>query len=159
MDELTTATGTTWSELPARQAIGGYDTAEMAAVIDSALALRVDYPQYILILLGANDVIAMPSETDWKTNYRYILDACHTNYPSALIGCLKTFREGYATELATLNGWLDDLIAEHPDYLFDGYDSADILSGHPELYTGGVHPNHAGYVLMAEEMTVILLAI
>ena len=152
--------GANWRELPARYAIGGHDTSEMKADIDAALALRTRHPAYAFVLLGANDVVDAVwnslTEEAWKTNYRYILDAIHTKFSGTLIYCLKSYRDNHETRMHTLNGWLDDLVAEHPAYLFDTYDSEPILDGHPELCPDGVHANHAGAVAMATALVEIL---
>jgi lysophospholipase L1-like esterase len=89
---MRTLTGGLWRELPARYAVGGLTTAAAAAGIDAQLASRTDTPYYVLILLGANDLSAV--EADWKTNYRYILDAVHTKWSAAKIYCGKSYSVG-----------------------------------------------------------------
>lgn len=148
-----------WAEIPARYATGGYTVANTKAGIDAALAARSTTPTHILIELGANDVAAMPTESDYKTNYRYILDALHAKWTNAKIYIAGAFRQSKLAELTTLNGWNAALIAEHPDYIFAGVDFYPLFIAHPEYintyhlpdlpYGDGVHPNHAGYVAKA----------
>jgi len=146
-----------WQEKPVRFAAGGETVATIKAGIDAYLATVSDVPYYALILLGANDIGAgwdNLTEASWKADYRYILDALRAKWPSVLIYLGKSFRDGAGEEakLAILAGWIDDLVAENPSYLFNTFNSMDFLDGHPELFPEGdnVHPNHAGMIVMAQ---------
>jgi len=141
-----------WFQLPTQYAVGSLTTAGAATNIDGQLAGKNETPTYVLILLGANDLSV--TEADWKTNYRYILDAVHAKWPSTAIHCGKSFRQSGALPA---NQWIPDMIAEHPDYLFGGFDLADVLDGKTDIYTSdGLHPNHDGCVAIGEQWATVL---
>ena len=145
-------TGNAWFAKPESYAVGSLTTVNAAAAIDGQLAGKNNTPTYVLILLGAND--NNTSEQDWKTAYRYILDAVHAKWQSTPIHCGKSFRQ--STGLAA-NAWIPDMIAEHPDYLFGGFYLGDIFDGHTDIYTDdGLHPNHDGRVAIGEQWATIL---
>lgn len=151
-ETLKTRTGNMWFEKPLRWAEGGMDTAEAVTKVDGQLTARSETPTYILILLGTNDFDVI--EADWKDDYRYILNALHTKWASTPIYCAKSYRDG---SVLVVNPWIDDLIAEHTDYLFDGGDIADVLEGNEATLTyDGLHPNVAGHTLIGEYMATVL---
>lgn len=144
-----------WTERPTRYAAAGLTTAQAAAAIDAELASRTDTPQHVLILLGTNDLGELV-EADWKTDYRYILDAIHTKWSTAQIHCCKSYRMGSVLQV---NPWIDDLVAEHPTYLFQSYDLADTIQGNEATLTvDNLHPNHAGSIAIGNAIATILTA-
>jgi lysophospholipase L1-like esterase len=142
--------GGNWAESPERYAVGGIEIDTVAANIDAQLATRDTVPEYVLLLLGANDY--EKTEADFKTSYRYVLSAIHTKWSSAKIYCCKSYRVDKEAEMDIVNNWIDSLVAEHPTYLFDGINTKDVLKGHGELLVDSVHPNHAGCMAIADYM-------
>lgn len=153
-----------WSVRPANYALGGYTTADSKAGIDAALAARSDVPDYTIIHLGANDVGGVQAETiteaDWKADMSYIIAAVHTKWADSKIYICPSYRYSATGEYdpghATLWQWMNDLIALAPTYLFAGWDSKPIFEDHPELLADGLHPNHAGYVAMADALETVM---
>ena len=88
-----------------------------------------------------------------------VIDAVHTKWSSAKIYLGKSYRAGtYTTQFETIAGWIDDLVAANPGVVFSGLDSRNFYTGHQSAAYGGsepyllvddVHPNHAGFVVMA----------
>jgi len=157
-NDLSAETKAYWSEIT-RYAVGGYAVADIKAGIDADLAGKSGTPTDVLILLGTNDVTAEHgwpiAEATWKADYNYILDAIHTTYNSAKIYLGYCYRSGYLTELTTLAGWINDMLAER-DYCYAGIDAYALYDGHPELLSDGLHPNYAGFVVMAAAWKTIL---
>jgi lysophospholipase L1-like esterase len=159
VEAMQTATSQEWFELPVRYAVGGNTVERTKDNIDGILGSRSDTPTYTLILLGANDpwVTENLTEASFKADYRTVLDAIRAKWTTRPIYLGKSWREGSQATMDMVNGWIDDLIAEHPSYLFNAYDSYNVLDGHAEL-SDGVHPNHAGCIAMADEWTSVLTA-
>jgi len=153
-----------WAESPTRFASGGWTVQTVKDGIDAALAARSTTPDHILIYLGANDCVNPNwsdfDETLWKANYNYILAACHTKWPGAKIYLGKSYRYAADANLATLAGWIDDLVLENSTFCYAGVDGWAIFDGHPELRAldgaDPTHPNHAGFIALANGNKVIL---
>jgi hypothetical protein len=59
----------------------------------------------------------------------------------------KVWRRGYDAECTAVNGWIADLIAADPTYVFLGIDESVLVKGDDDgvTYTAdGVHYNDAG---------------
>ncbi|TXH12668.1 MAG: SGNH/GDSL hydrolase family protein [Hyphomicrobiaceae bacterium] len=148
-DAIATQTKAYWTEKPARYAGGGWTVATVKAGIDTALAARADTPTHVLIYLGANDVVSMPVEATYKTNMNYILDAVHAKWANAQIYVGTGGRTGSEANTATLMTWNADCLAGRA-YAHAGINYIDVFSGNEAtLLADSVHPNHAGFVVMA----------
>ena len=135
--------------------MGGRTTASAKAAIDAELAAKTDTPDYILYNLGANDISAMPVQATWQTNALYIWDAMHTKWPNAKIYVMKVWIRGQNTNADTYDDtWLPTAVALRSSFVFldSALDERVFLKGSDDgntYTTDGIHPNHAGYVLMA----------
>lgn len=163
---LESATGEEWREFPRKIATSGWEVVDVRNRIDSDLALRNDTPEYILINLGSNDLVApMTSESAFKTDYLYILDALHAKWPTAEIYLAKPIRLNAAppstpsADSATLATWIDDIVAARPSFAYAGVVEATTLEGGDSYVTrmgDNTHPTAAGYVAMAAAWQAIL---
>lgn len=143
---LVVATGRGWAESPTRIVHGGYNVAELQAAVDADIsAISGVVPDYILVNAGVNDTTVLPAEATWKSNYGYILDALHTKWPGAWIGCAKQFVTGNEVNCVTLNGWLDT-VSSARSWAVVAFDEGDFLPGN---MADSTHPNRAGYILTA----------
>lgn len=147
--------GTSWSEMLPRADRSGYTVALAQPVVGGDLLENSGYsPRYCLLNFGSNDATVMPTEANFKANYGYIIDAMHAKWSSARIGLMRPWRRGYDTQCDTLATWIGDLQAARSAFTFLGPDERVFLksSDNGVTYTGdGVHPNHAGYVLTAQQ--------
>lgn len=155
--KLQTATGTKWRELiPRYSAHDGFTTNGIRAVIDADLALvtGTPAPSFVLINTGANDVISMPTQTNFKNDLGYIMDACHMKWPSAQVRIMRPWRRSQLTNCNTLATWISETISTRSAWSATGPDERVFLENGDDgvTYTGdGIHPTHAGYDLTAEQ--------
>ncbi len=140
-------------EVKPRIGIGGYNTAQMQAVIDTNLAAVSGTPNYVLYNMGAGDVLSLPAEATWKANTLYNIDAVHTKWPNALVFVAKPMRSGYTTECNTLAGWVDDVVAARSAWARVGIDERPWLLS---VSDDGTHPNAAGYIRTGQEWKTAL---
>jgi lysophospholipase L1-like esterase len=153
-----------WVKLPVPYAAGGWTTQNVKDGIDAALAAYTDTPVYIIINLGANDVSGGDPGVTWKNNTDYIVDACHTKYPGAIVYLTKIWRRNtgsQAANIALINTSIDELVADanHASWLRVGVNEGDFLPGGDDGVTNtsdGVHPNAAGCTLWAAAMKAVL---
>ena len=157
--------GSGWVELPGRYALGGRTTWDLSNGIETAIAARVEIPDYVFLYPGANDAFDydIPEhypfdahvEANWKVAASHLIEACHTAYPNAIIWFGKTYRcnslgqpESWMPNF--LFPWIDDMVAAYP-YLHAGIRGYEILqAGWPESMGGsGVHPACYGNELLA----------
>lgn len=161
-ENLETATGEKWRELRPRPQHDGFTTASIASATAADLALITTgpAPDFILLNSGANDVVAMPTEAGFKASLRTIFRAYHTKWPSAQIRVMRIWRRSQLTNCNSLATWFNDLITigadatEFSPYVAAGPDERVFLENGDDgvTYTAdGVHPNHAGYILTADE--------
>lgn len=127
-----------------------------ATEIDARLAGTAT-PVFITLLFGQNDQFYNYTETQWKTAYRYVLDAIHTAHSSAPIYLGLGGNSGYC--LSTLLPWMNDLLAERPSYCFMGINQPVLFAGHiAEYMEGSAHPNTAGHLVLARAWADIFKA-
>jgi lysophospholipase L1-like esterase len=139
---------------------GGYSTATWYPDIDTELAAYDGTEGYtdILVNLGAGDVVSLPVEATWKTQFGYILDALHAKWPQARVFVMRVWRQGLDANCDTYAGWIDDILASRswaqvgPDERVFLKQEDDGASRCPD----GVHPNSLGYWWTAEEWRSIL---
>lgn len=125
------------------------------------LAQIASTPEYMLINIGANDVTALPTATQWKSYMREIYRTVHTKWPLCPIFDADTWRKNYDTESDTLATRRAELRAEpeFAPYVFRGVDERVFLKGSDDgaTYTSdGLHPNGAGYLLTAQQWATAL---
>lgn len=151
---LRTSTGAKWKEVLPSPAVSGYRASDFAGgVIDTFLAQMHETPEFMLLNLGANDVVSLPTSAQWKGYMREIFRAVHGKWGSCPIYLMDTWRRTYATESNTLATWRSELRAESEfSYVRQGPDERVFLENGDDgvTYTAdGIHPNAAGYVLTA----------
>lgn len=154
------AADTGYLESP-RLAFPGQTVVQCAAHIDADLSgyAFATTPSKIVLNLGVNDV-GVTSETNYKTNLAYILDAMHTRWPSAIIYVSLPWRAGNNTEADTMAGWIASVLTTR-SWAVVGIDERVTLKGSDNgaTYTvDGVHPNHAGHLSYASGLAVLMQA-
>ena len=147
------------AEVPAKVSHGGYyvrtGAASFTNVIDADLAAAVGTPNFVCLNIGVNDAASGIGSTDWPANYRYVLDAIHTQWPDAKVGCMLPWSTNAA--MATwdaMAGEITTACSERTPWAVVGPDERVFLENgdNGATYTDdGLHPNHAGHVLTAEQ--------
>lgn len=142
-------------ETPLRYSSGGGTSVTIEAQMNTQLASRAHVADYVLVNIGANDATAGTSEANFKTAYGSILDKCHTKWPDARMYCMLVWVRNYLSQCNSVNTWIAEVIADgRSSWAFVGPDERVFLEGGDDgvTYTAdGIHPNHAGYVLTAQE--------
>jgi len=139
--------------------VGGYTLSNAKSVIDANLATRFDNPTWALLNYGANDVTALPTEAQWKSDLTYILDALHVKYPSMQVYIMRPWKRSEATDCNSLATWISDVVATRSSFAHLGPDERVFLENGDDgvTYTSdGIHPNAAGYALTAAEWKTVL---
>lgn len=146
---------------PRGWAVGGATAASIKAGIDANIALHASVTgltrSVFLVNIGANDMGA--TESQWKADYQYIIDALVAKWPDAEIFLAKPWRRGYATECTALAGWIDALVAANPTTCFLGHDERVWLEGGNDgttMTTDGIHYSAAGQAECANQWKTIL---
>lgn len=150
---LTTGTGNTWSETPARLAVVGRTIANAAIAAYTEVGTAVGVPQFVLINLGANDVLALPAEATFKGNLRTIINNMLLKWPLTTILMMQTWSRGEDADHNSLATWRTAIAAEY-SRVGIGPDERVFLEGGDDgaTYTSdGLHPNAAGYTLTATQ--------
>lgn len=140
------------TEKPSRIGVGGINAATYAARVGSDIAAMTATPDEILINLGANDTIATAGDKNiWRGNMEYIADAYHTAFPSANIRLTKVWKRNAAITIGYISDAIDEMYLSR-SWLKTGIDERAFLPSTDDgatYTTDGIHPNHAGYILMA----------
>lgn len=126
-------------------AVSGASTAYMAGYIAEHInnALLVGQPDFVTYSLGANDVVAMPSESTWKANTTGSINALLAKWPNAQIYISRPWRRSYLTECNTLATWIADVVALYPNNCHLGPDERIYLEGGDDgltMTSDGIHP-------------------
>ena len=139
--------------------IGGQTTPQMLVRFrQDVVALR---PAAVVILAGTNDIAGNTGPSTlamFQDNLASMADVARANGIRVVLASVLPvadypWRPGLepAPKIVALNAWLRDYAARHGDVYLDYHGAmADARGGmRPELATDGVHPNEAGYRVMA----------
>ena len=137
---------------------GGKTTAQTLADFPAFAAAQTQAPDVVLINLGTNDLdllgTGVLTRAEWKTSTAGLLDAIHTEWPSAKVYCMRVIYTLYPTEqdnMADVD--LPDVLSTRSSWAFVGPDERDFLPG---FLTDQKHPNVEGYHLTALQWQSIL---
>lgn len=135
-------------EVTPRPAVPGHTTAEMRADIDAFLAGATSDATVVTVNLGANDLSGVNgsiTQSAWKADYRYILNAIIARWPTIRIYCAKVWRQGYDSQSDIFAGWINDVVAEYSSNVYIGMDERVWFAPNVATYSGdGIHYNSAG---------------
>jgi lysophospholipase L1-like esterase len=139
--------GLTFHEQPTRFATAGAGTYQESTLIDDQItAASGAAPNYVFYNFGANDVLSMNTEAQFKQWSLYIWDAIHTQWPDAVIYFMRPWRRNYLAECDILAGWLSDLRSQRT-FIRYGPDERIFLADKPNgpiVTLDGTHPNADG---------------
>lgn len=144
--------------------IGGQTTPQML------IRFRQDvidlHPKVVVILAGTNDIAGNTGPMrleDIEANYASMADLARANHIRVVLSSVlpvhnytpqsqNMFAQRSPTKILALNRWLKDYVAAHPDSLYLDYftamvDDEGLLKR--DLAEDGLHPNSAGYKIMA----------
>jgi lysophospholipase L1-like esterase len=144
--------------------IGGQTTPQML------IRFRQDvidlHPKVVVILAGTNDIAGNTGPMrleDIEANYASMADLASANHIRVVLSSVlpvhnytpqsqNMFAQRSPTKILALNRWLKDYVAAHPDCLYLDYftamvDDKGLLKR--DLAEDGLHPNAAGYKIMA----------
>ncbi len=165
-DSKTEAAGNIWPAAIAARlkaswvntGVGGRTVQTTVDNLTTALpASRLDDP-FLLINLGVNDALALPSQSAWVANYLTIIDAAIARWPGVHIYIMRVWGEPRAVNCAVINGWIDGLITARPANVFYGPDETIWLQGNDDGATmtyDGIHYRDAGAPGIGEGTCVI----
>lgn len=118
-----------------------------------AIALR---PKAVILLAGTNDIAGSPTIAQTQDNLRSIVELAKYHQIRVILASLLPVSELVSTtrprdKIAALNDWIQNYCAENNcvylDYHSQMVDDRGFLQSH--LSVDGLHPNDAGYKIMA----------
>lgn len=127
----------------------GDTTRDGLARIDSVLA---ENPKIVILLLGGNDFLQKIPPEETFQNLGTMIEKIHQNGAMVLL-------------LGVRGGLLSDSYQKEYKSLAQSYNTAyvpDVLDGvfgHSSLMSDPIHPNDAGYKIIAEKVTPVLIEI
>lgn len=108
---------------------------------------------YVLLTIGNGDLWdPMPDHATWVSNCQFIVDAWKAAYPNVQIYCCREWSYDPAANEPILKSWWDEVIASRSTFVHAGPREVEVL---PPLwpdttnFADGIHPNAAGYHLLA----------
>jgi len=126
--------------------VSGDTTRDALARIDEVLAQD---PKVVIVLLGGNDFLQNIPEAETFANLETIIETIHESGSAVLLlgvrgGILRdNFKEPFAALAATHNtAYVRDVL--------------DGLITNPELMSDRIHPNNAGYTIIAGRVSPVL---
>jgi lysophospholipase L1-like esterase len=156
--------GFNWQEALSRIGVGGITVALMQASIDLWLIGCQQPPDYVVLDLGVNDVANGQGQVDpatWESNMGYIVDACHTKWPSAKVYQIQTWASSDNGQTNALDDtWKPAVIAAgRAAWCFLGPDERITLKGSDNGASetlDGTHPNRTGSTAMGAAIKTAL---
>lgn len=130
----------------------GDDVEEFLATLTAGLPRINTTPGHALLDIGINDRAAMPPAAEWQADFAAILDALRAKWPEIQVWVMYPWARGADAQAATLHSWIDTVISTRSDWVHVAGDEAVWMKGSDDgatLTDDGVHPNEAGYEVMA----------
>jgi PKD repeat protein len=155
----TNATGNFWRTNPRPFASSGWTAALLHTYLDANIGAASGNPSIACINIGVNNAaLALPPEADWKADLVGIVDAFRGKWPTIDVYISKIWDRRDPVDCATLNTWIDDVIATQA-YIHAGPDESVWLENGDDgiTYTSdGTHYNAAGQVEAANQWKAAL---
>lgn len=155
---LTNSTNEVWRIPCYDLGISGARAVTMATAINTNIEKIPVNTSIFIINIGVNDTSSMPTESSWKGYVTASIEALRSRCPNINFYISHIWRRGYATQSATINSWIDDIIASY-EYVFAGPDESVWLENGDDgiTYTSdGIHYNAAGNLKAAEKWLIAL---
>jgi len=128
-------------------------------------------PNYVIILIGVNDLINSVSKTTYINNMTSILDLCQTNSIKPIVIKILPWSNGTAVQMQIRDDWMSDLetlVLSYDSTLWldlDFYigqnrvtgDTGNLWDINPAYSADGIHLNAAGYQAMGEAIEDLLV--
>lgn len=146
-----------YAEYPYRNATFGWTTNNVYTTIDARLAIAVGTPDYVFYNVGVNDTNGgdgiNPTQADWQTQTGYILDAIHTKWPNAQIILNNQWCRLSPNACNTIATWRATVVTARSSFCRIGWSEWILENGDNGVtYTAdGIHPNYAGYAIVAQQ--------
>jgi hypothetical protein len=140
------------------QGVSGRTVQTTKDVIDATLSgITGDEETVVFIDLGVNEMGSLPTESTWRGNYQYIIDAVHTKWPLALIYITKPWKLNFDSDSAILDGWIDTLVSANIGVCFVADDEAGWFKNNYLTYSAdGIHWNGTGVIAKAAQGLTVL---
>jgi lysophospholipase L1-like esterase len=120
-------------------------------------------PEFVNILVGNNDVTygSTNGANNFTNNLAFLLDYTHTNFPRAKVYASIMYASNtvYASRITSMRLCLTNLVSTRSSWAYTGPDWSQILengNAGATYMTDNLHPNHAGYLLMATKIREML---
>ena len=158
LDDLQLATGSIWRERMGRVAAGGLAADTLRQRVQARIPTVIGDPEYVLINVGANDVIGAVVEADWKADLVDIIDQ-YIAHTAAEIYIAYPWRRTYGAECAAMKTWIDAVIALYGSRVNAGHDENVWMEGGDDGVTmtaDGVHYSVVGQTEMVSQWLTIL---
>lgn len=156
---LTNESGDYWVQPVMPLAVSGYTVAQLATYVSSNISSVDGDTELIWINIGVNDAAGtLPAEATWKANLQSIISDFHTQCPAADIYISRVWASSDPTDCATINGWINDVVALYA-YVYAGDDESVWLENgdNGATYTSdGTHYNAAGNLEAANQRLAAL---
>lgn len=134
-------------DAPAQYAVAGASVNNLRTQIDATLATYSDTPEFVLMNAGVNDTSGPTDQTSFENDYKYMLDAIHTKWPSAQCYLMRVWRRDFDTNCDTISGYINNVVTARSSFTHAGPDERVWMKSNDNgaTYTDdGVHPNYAG---------------
>lgn len=132
----------------------GYTVAQMVDLIDADIQ-GYNNITHVLFNLGTNDVGPTQPQLDkttWTNNVLSIIDKLQGKF-HCKIYLARVWRQTHNGQLTTLNDvWIPEIVSKRSS-VYLGIDERDFV---PTNTSDGIHPNHNGYVIMANKWNEVI---
>lgn len=142
----------------------GYDIGEAADDIDADLAshsFSTNVDQYVFFINYGVITGDGETESSFKTDYLYIIDALQTKFPNCIIFITYPGTANDATRHDEIKPWIDDIIAVRSN-VYAGDDEETNFKGadnYATYYYDGIHYNAAAHALKPVKLRERTLAV
>lgn len=163
--DLETALGESYTVAVSENGHEGFETSDLAAIIDADLAAISEEYQYAVVNIGINDLLH--GNTDWsdmENQIGYVLDAIHAKWSGCKV-CLDKIWSGSVAEATNDyfdNNVIPNVLATRSAWAFDGVDERISIKSDDNgaTYTSDLthYSNPAGFQQIAQVTADILTA-
>lgn len=145
--------------MPPVLAQSGQMASWLASNVDAWIAGSTAAPEWALIDIGVNDIVAGVTQATYETSLAYVLDAIHAAWPSCKPRVAYVWMRNYDAQCDTLNGWIDNVLSSRAAWAAVGHDERVWMKGADDGATmtrDGVHPSAAGQTEEAAQWLAVM---
>lgn len=148
-----------WGYVPPVLQQSGQTVSWLRANVDTWISAATDAPEWALVNIGVNDIVAGLSQATYEADLAYVLDAINAAWPSCKPRVAYPWMVGYDAQCNSMAGWIDNVLTPRAAWAGAGHDERVWAKGADNgatMLRDGVHYSDAGQTECAAQWQTVM---